>query len=86
VYVFLAVTLMVGLWAGRGLKSLEEYAIANRVYGTGVLTLTFLATGIGGSSVIEVAANVFSDGIIATLGAMSPAICMFWMALWVALA
>jgi Na+/proline symporter len=31
VYVFLLVTLVVGLLAGRAIKDIEEYAIANRV-------------------------------------------------------
>ena len=48
VYTFLAATLLIGLWAGRGIKNIREYAIANKMYGTGVLTITFLATYFGG--------------------------------------
>ena len=84
VYTFLLITLAVGLWAGRGIKDLQEYAIANRMYGTGVLTITFLATVIGGSSVMGVAGNVFTDGVIAIICAASPIICLFWMALLIA--
>jgi hypothetical protein len=40
VHGFLLVTLLVGLWAGRGIKDIREYPIANKMYGTGVLTMT----------------------------------------------
>ncbi len=64
VYAFLLVTLLLGLWAGRGVKDIRDYAIANKMYGTGVLTMTFLATWIGGSTVLAVPGIVFEDGII----------------------
>ena len=41
---FLLLTLLIGLLAGRRIKDTREYALANRMYGTGVLTITFLAT------------------------------------------
>ena len=44
VYSFLLITLVVGLWASRGIKDIREYAIANKMYGKGVLTMTILAT------------------------------------------
>jgi Na+/proline symporter len=84
VYIFLLLTLGVGLWAGRGIKNLREYAVANRVYGTGVLTISFLATAIGGSTVMGVPKNVFTDGFIAIICAVAPVICIFWMALLIA--
>lgn len=33
VYAFLLITLGVGLRAGRGIKDLRDYAVANRMYG-----------------------------------------------------
>ncbi len=64
---FLFITLVVGLKAGKGIKTLREYAIADRKYGTGVLVLTFLATTIGGSGVIGIISEVYSQGIIVSL-------------------
>ena len=64
VYAFLLITLAIGLWAGRGVKDMREYALANKSFGTVALTLTFLATDIGGASVVNGAARIFSDGII----------------------
>ena len=61
---FLLLTLLIGLWAGRGIKDIREYAIANRMYGTGVLTMTILATYITGSKGIGYVGYVFDDGIL----------------------
>ncbi len=65
VYAFLLVTLLLGLWAGRGVKDIRDYAIANKMYGTGVLAMTFLATYVGGGFVFGMPGTVFEDGIIA---------------------
>ena len=64
VYAFLITTLIIGLRAGRGIKDIREYAIANKSYGTGALVLTYLATDFGGGSILDDAGYVFSDGII----------------------
>ena len=65
VYTFLAATLLIGLWAGRGIKNIREYAIANKMYGTGVLTITFLATYLGGANTISVQKSLLSNGLVA---------------------
>lgn len=67
VYAFLLMLLVVGLWAGRTIKDIKEYAITNRAYGTGVLTMTMLATYITGSQVIGYVGYIFERGIIAFL-------------------
>jgi Na+/proline symporter len=64
VYAFLLITLVIGLRAGRGIKDIREYALANRSFGTVALVLTFLATDIAGVSVVNGAAKIFSEGII----------------------
>lgn len=85
VYAFLLITLVVGLLAGRGIRDIKEYAIANRVYGTGVLTITFLATFIGGSTILGGTENVFRDGILPIVASwVTPVICIVWIALWIA--
>ena len=77
-------TLFVGLRAGRGIKDIREYAIANRSYGTIALTLTFLATNIGAGTVIDASARVFSLGIIATVAALGVPISLLLVAKFVA--
>jgi Na+/proline symporter len=64
VYVFLLITLVIGVRAGRGIKDVREYALANKSFGTVALVLTFLATDIAGVSVVDGAARIFSEGII----------------------
>ena len=44
IYGFLLLTLLVGLHAGRNVKTFRDYALANRSLGTGVLVMTLLAT------------------------------------------
>lgn len=60
---FLLVTLIVGIWQGRGIKSLKSFAIADRDYATGVLVTTIAATEIGRGSSLGVAEKSFVVGI-----------------------
>ena len=53
VAVFLVATLGIGLWAGRGVRTIEEYATGNRSFGTEALAITLLATKISGINVIK---------------------------------
>ena len=65
VYAFLLITLAIGLRAGRGIKDMREYALANQSFGTVALTLTYLATDIGGAAVLDCGvALAYSEGII----------------------
>lgn len=61
---FLLLTLLVGLYAGKGIKDLREYAVANKIYGPGVLTMTYLATIIGGATTFGQAKTAFASGIV----------------------
>ncbi|MEM7055480.1 MAG: HD domain-containing protein [Bacteroidota bacterium] len=61
---FLLITLIIGLWAGRGIKDIREYAIANKQFGTAALIATFLATDIAGESVLDLTGEVGKTGII----------------------
>ena len=64
---FLLITLVVGVFAGRGIKDIKDYAIANKAYGPPVLVLTLVATMIGGGSATGYTAQIFADGLIFTL-------------------
>ena len=74
VYTFLVATLLIGLWAGRGIKNIREYAIANKMYGTGVLTITFLATFLGGQNTIGIQKTILSYGLVAGVAIIGTAI------------
>jgi Na+/proline symporter len=83
VYAFLLLTLVVGLWAGRNVKTIEDYALANRSYGTGTLILTFLATWIGGNFVMGYTQQIFEDGIIRVITALSQVISILFIAFFI---
>ncbi len=80
VYGYLFITLVLGLWAGRNVKNIQEYATANRMYGTGVLIITFLATWVGGGSVLRESAEVFEDGIIRIVTALAQVVSILFIA------
>ena len=71
---FLAGTLFLGLCAGRGIKNVRDYAIANKMYGTGVLTITFLATFFGGQNIINMQQSCLNSGIIVGVHSVGVAI------------
>jgi len=67
VYASILLTLIVGLRAGRGIKTIREYAVGNKMFGTASLVFTFLATNLSGDSIINDATIIFRDGIIMTV-------------------
>lgn len=67
VIIFLIITLVIGLRASRNIKDIAEYAIGNKVFGSGILAITILATYITGSKGIGYAGYVFDDGILPIL-------------------
>lgn len=63
VSMFLLITLVVGIWQGRGVKTFKSFAIADREYSTGILVATIAATWIGGGSSLGVAEKSFIVGV-----------------------
>jgi len=84
VYAFLAVTLFIGLRAGRGIKDIREYAIANKSFGTGALVLTYLATNIAGGSVIGMVEDIYTNGIIITVALLGLFVSYLFIAVFIA--
>lgn len=66
--VYLAAVLAVGLWSGRHQRSLAEYAVANRSFGSLVVFATMAASFIGGGFSIGLAGDVFLVGIVSIIG------------------
>ena len=84
VYLFLAITLFIGWYVGRGMKDIDDYALGGRSYSTLVLTLTMLATLEGGTGTMGLSAGVFSDGIIMTATILGNFIAFLFIALFIA--
>ena len=64
VAVYLVVIFGVGLFAGRGLHSIREYAVVNRSYGALVIFATLSASFIGGGFSTGNAQKVFLFGVV----------------------
>ena len=60
----LLTALIIGLIAGRNVKSVKDYAVANKNYNTTILTISLIATMVGGSPIIGNTAEIYSQGII----------------------
>ncbi|MCP3660678.1 MAG: hypothetical protein GY830_10375 [Bacteroidetes bacterium] len=65
--VFLLFNLILGLYAGKNIKNIKEYALGNKNFGTCSLVFTFLATNIGGFTVIGIIEKTYSFGFIVTI-------------------
>lgn len=63
VVAYLVVVLGLGLWAGRGIRTLQAFAVVNRSYSSWVIFATLAATFIGGGFTSGNAAKVFLFGI-----------------------
>eukprot|EP01132_Coremiostelium_polycephalum_P000067 gene67-93_t len=61
---FLVIILVIGWMSGNHVKDIQDYTIANRSYGIGVLTITSLATYITGSQIIGYVGYVFERGVL----------------------
>jgi SSS family solute:Na+ symporter len=64
ILVYLSFVLGLGLWAGRKVRSLEDYAVADRNYSALVIAMTLSASFIGGGFTMGNAEKVFTLGII----------------------
>lgn len=63
IFSYLLGVLLVGLWAGRNIKSMKEYAVGGRSFGTLVIFATLSASFIGGGFSMGNAEKVFLVGI-----------------------
>jgi SSS family solute:Na+ symporter len=61
---YLFVVLLVGLWSGKGMKSLQEFSVSHRSYTSMVIFATLSASFIGGGFSTGNAADVFRFGIL----------------------
>ena len=61
--VFLVLNLVVGLYYGRNVKTLREYAVGNQKFPGFVIAATIVATWVGGSGFIIILNNVYSQGL-----------------------
>jgi SSS family solute:Na+ symporter len=61
---YLSAVLLLGLWSGKGMKSLQDFAVSHRSYTSMVIFATLSASFIGGGFSIGNAEKVFRLGIV----------------------
>ncbi|MBN2468644.1 MAG: sodium:solute symporter family protein [Deltaproteobacteria bacterium] len=61
---YLLVILALGLWAGRGIRTLTDYSVVGRAYGAPIIFATLAASFIGGGFSLGNAEKVFRFGIV----------------------
>jgi solute:Na+ symporter, SSS family len=61
---YLAITLFIGIYAGRGVKTMRDFAIASKTYSTPIMVATITATIIGGESILGVSEEMFKYGLV----------------------
>ena len=60
---YLSVILLLGLWSGKGMKTLSDFSVSHRSYGSLVLFATLSASFIGGGFSMGNAEKVYLLGI-----------------------
>ena len=64
VSLYFATILIVGIYVGRNIKTLREFAVADKNYSNTIMVATLFATVIGGGSTLGIVTNVYKSGIL----------------------
>ncbi|AWN82074.1 High-affinity proline transporter PutP [Candidatus Cardinium hertigii] len=78
VMAFLLLTLVVGLYYSRKVKTFREYAIGNKNFATATLVATMLATAFGGGGLLRNVEQIYEQGLFWILQLSSASI-GFWI-------
>ncbi|KJV71991.1 solute symporter family protein [Orientia tsutsugamushi str. TA763] len=73
---FLIANLAIGLWYGKGVKSVRDYAISGRNFSTATLATTLIATFIGGGTFSLGLYEIYSIGILALFSIIGQTLCL----------
>ena len=63
VVLYLVITLVVGIYAGRNVKSMKDFSVSAKIFPTSVLVSTIFATWMGGDDLIGVSERIYSIGL-----------------------
>ncbi|MDX1924459.1 MAG: ATP-binding protein [Rickettsiaceae bacterium] len=81
---FLIINLIVGLWYGRGIKNIKEYAIGNRNFSTATLAATVISTWISGSFFTSSLGETYKNGLWFFLPALGECVALYIVAIFIA--
>lgn len=65
VYSFIAISLAIGIRAGRKVQNVADYILANRTFGKWAISLSFVATSLAGGGIIGNSSRTYTEWIIA---------------------
>ncbi len=81
---FLLINLFVGLYSGRGIKSIKDYAIGNRNFPTATLVATIVATWISANFITIKISEAYSSGLYHIIPGLGDAASLFIVAFFIA--
>lgn len=81
---FLILNLIVGLLAGRNVKTMRDYALADKSYRTGPLVMTYLATIVCGGWLFNDSRDIYENGVGMFFVILGGSIAMFIRAKYIA--
>ena len=64
---FLALNLIVGLRYGKGVKTIQDYALGGQNFTTSTLVMTIVAIWVSGSIFFTILSKTYSDGFYYTI-------------------
>jgi Na+/proline symporter/signal transduction histidine kinase len=74
---FLITNLIFGLFSGRGIKSIKEYAIGSRNFSTATISATIAATWLGGHSFSITTSEIYNQGLYFAIPGLGDALSFF---------
>ncbi len=84
VVAFLILNIIAGLYSGRNIKSIKEYALGNRNFSTATISATIIATWLGGSSFFMTVSETYNEGLYFIIPGLGDGISFFIIAYLIA--
>lgn len=81
---FLAINLAAGLYFGKGIKNIKEYAVGNRNFSTATIAATLIATWLAADSFSWTAIEVYKQGLYFVIPAIGESLMFFIIAFFYA--
>ena len=76
--VFLSANLIIGLLAGRRVKTLREYSIGDKDFSTATVSSTIVATWIGGGFMFYGLQNIYTNGLLFMIPLLGSVFCLLF--------
>ena len=84
VVLYFVVTLVVGIFAGRNVRNMEDFSVSAKIFPTSFLVSTIFSTWMGGDDLIGVSERIYSVGLAFFVVALGQCVSLFFHAYVVA--